>query len=153
MGVGVAAGVGVRVRVRVWQPHAPCERDHLHLLLVGHAGLLEVLPEVAVDQADRREVLHAWFGFGFGFGLGLGLGLGFGFGFGFGLGFGFGFGFGLGLGFGVGVGLGKFCTPAKPISLTACSSLSIRRKGSVAHTPARRGVLVRFRVRVGLREP
>ena len=33
--------------------------DHLHLEPVAHAGLLEVLPEDAVDQTDRREVLHA----------------------------------------------------------------------------------------------
>ena len=33
--------------------------DHVDLEAVAHAGLLEVRPEDAVDQADRREVLHA----------------------------------------------------------------------------------------------
>src|SRR5882757_1138670 len=33
--------------------------DHVDLKGVGHAGLFEVLPEVAVDQAHGREVLHA----------------------------------------------------------------------------------------------
>ena len=33
--------------------------DHLDLQPVAHARLLEVLAEHAVDQPDRREVLHA----------------------------------------------------------------------------------------------
>ena len=32
---------------------------HLDLQAVAHAGLLQILPEDAVDQADRREVLHS----------------------------------------------------------------------------------------------
>ena len=33
--------------------------DHLNLLLVGHACLLEILAEVAINQANGREVLYA----------------------------------------------------------------------------------------------
>src|SRR4029079_17191845 len=35
------------------------EADHLDLEPVAHAGLLEVLPERPVEEADGREVLHA----------------------------------------------------------------------------------------------
>ena len=33
--------------------------DHIDLKAVAHAGLLQILAEHAVDQADGREVLHA----------------------------------------------------------------------------------------------
>jgi len=41
------------------QVHAPGPADHIHLRVVAHAGLFEVSAEVAVDQADSGEVLHA----------------------------------------------------------------------------------------------
>ena len=41
------------------QPHPPGQGDHLDFLGEAHAGLLQPLAEVAVDQANGGEVLHA----------------------------------------------------------------------------------------------
>ncbi len=35
------------------------QADHLHLFVVAHAGRFQVGAEVAVEQADGGEVLHA----------------------------------------------------------------------------------------------
>ena len=62
----VRAGLGHRLRLvgvehvgRGEQVQLVREPDHLDLFVVAHAGRLEVGPEVAVDQPDRREVLDA----------------------------------------------------------------------------------------------
>ena len=54
---------GLRRRSKTYgavsRPSSRGQADHLDLERVAHAGLLEVGAEGAVDQPDRREVLHA----------------------------------------------------------------------------------------------
>ena len=51
--------VGVEHVRRGQQAHRGGRADHVDLEAEAHAGLFEVGPERAVDQADGREVLHA----------------------------------------------------------------------------------------------
>ena len=62
----VGAGVGHALRLRRvehvrrrQQVHLARQADDVDLELVAHAGFLEGLAHVAVEQADRREVLDA----------------------------------------------------------------------------------------------
>ena len=62
VGAGVGHALGLRriedVRRRQ-QVQLAREPDDVDFELIAHAGLLERLPHVAVEEADRREVLDA----------------------------------------------------------------------------------------------
>ena len=62
----IGAGIGHALRLggvedirRGEQVHLVRQPDDVHFELIAHAGFLEGLPHVAVEQADGRKVLHA----------------------------------------------------------------------------------------------